>query len=327
MMPVFYAFIYGLLTLFAGFALTEMQKFETPDSIAMMEVVEVADNVYVLHGLSGLPNRQNRGMIANLGFVVGDEGVIVIDSGSSGFHAAMLLDKIAAVTTLDVIAVFNTHIHGDHWLGNQVIAERFPEAKFYAHDRFIKLAKWGVGDDWVGILSRLTGADPSVLTPYIPTQPVADADSLRFGNVSVEVMHHAKAHTTTDIVLVIEQENSDSVVFLGDTGFFQRLGRMDDGSFKGNIEILEQAISLNADVYVPGHGPTTLGPHSAQAYLEYLELLYERTFSFYEAGIADFEIREKILPEFGQWQSWNGFAEIFGRHLSLVYLEIEEASF
>lgn len=319
--------VYFLLFLVTASAVSDYQTFETPDSVATIEIVEVLENVYVLHGLNGLPNLKNKGMIANLGFIVGDKGVIIIDSGSSNSQAELLLDKIMSVTHKKVIAVFNTHIHGDHWLGNQAVRERFPDAKFYAHPTFIKLAESGAGDDWVNIFSQLTNTDSSTTTPHIPTHSIEDTDKLSFGSVFVKVIHNSKAHTTTDVVLAIEQDNGSQVVFLGDTGFFQQLGRMDDGSFKGNIALLKQAISLHADVYVPGHGPTTTGPLAAQAYLDYLELLYKRTLIFYKAGITDYEIKAKILPEFSRWQLWDGFKEAFGRHINLVYLEIEEASF
>jgi len=46
------------------------------------------------------------------------KGVVVVDPGSSVQVGEMLLKKIATVTKDPVIAVFNTHIHGDHWLGN-----------------------------------------------------------------------------------------------------------------------------------------------------------------------------------------------------------------
>jgi glyoxylase-like metal-dependent hydrolase (beta-lactamase superfamily II) len=36
------------------------------------------------------------------------------------------------------INIFNTHVHGDHWLGNQAIVERYPAVKIYAHPNMIE---------------------------------------------------------------------------------------------------------------------------------------------------------------------------------------------
>ena len=71
----------------------------------------------------------------NPAFVVSDEGVVVIDPGSSLQVGEMLLARIEKVTDKPILAVFNSHIHGDHWLGNQAIRDRYPEVPIYGHDR------------------------------------------------------------------------------------------------------------------------------------------------------------------------------------------------
>ena len=60
-------------------------------------------------------------VITNPAFVIGADGVVVIDPGSSVQTGEMVLRQIGQVTGLPVVAVFNTHIHGDHWLANQAI--------------------------------------------------------------------------------------------------------------------------------------------------------------------------------------------------------------
>jgi glyoxylase-like metal-dependent hydrolase (beta-lactamase superfamily II) len=42
------------------------------------------------------------------------------------FHQIIAAEKI---TNKPIVAVFNTHVHGDHWLGNQAIVERYPAVK------------------------------------------------------------------------------------------------------------------------------------------------------------------------------------------------------
>ena len=49
------------------------------------------------------------------------DGVILVDPGSTYQVGKQVLAEIKKVTTKPVVAVFNTHIHGDHWLGNQAI--------------------------------------------------------------------------------------------------------------------------------------------------------------------------------------------------------------
>lgn len=302
-------------------------QFLTAATASEIEAIEVAKNVYVMHGINQFPSPENQGLTANLGFVVDDSGVIVIDSGSSQKHGRLLVEEIEKITPLPVIAVFNTHLHGDHWLGNNAIRKRFPEAQFYANKNMVEAAQPSLGENWVTLLNSITDGAITGTQPLPPTHSLSNNDIVNFGQVTIKIQSNNAAHTTTDIILSVKLDSGISVVFLGDVALHQRIGRMDDGNFKGNIEALDRAIALNADAYVPGHGPTTKGNSSALLYRDYLAKLYEETELWYEEGLTDFEIKDKIFPAFKPWHHWGGFDEAFGRHVSLIYLEIEESSF
>lgn len=317
-----------ILFTLASSPVTAISKdFFTPKSVSEIKAIEVAKSVYVLHGINQNPTPENQGFIANLGFVVNDTGVIVIESGGSRKHGNLLIKEIEKVTSLPVVAVFNTHVHGDHWLGNNAVQKHYPKVKFYASKNTVEATQSGVGDDWVNILNSLTNGAITGTQPFPPSHSLSNDDMVRFGNVTIEIQRNDTAHTPTDIVVSVKQDSGMSVVFLGDVGLHQRIGRMDDGNFNGNIEALDKAIALQADIYVPGHGPTTKGNLSAQLYRDYLSTLYEETERWYEEGLTDFEIKDKIRPAFNQWEHWEGFEEALGRHVNLIYLEIEEASF
>ena len=75
---------------------------------------KVSNHVYVIHGPTELPNETNEGFMNNPAFVVADTGVVVVDPGSSVHTGNMLLREIRKITDMPVIAVFDTHVHGDH---------------------------------------------------------------------------------------------------------------------------------------------------------------------------------------------------------------------
>jgi glyoxylase-like metal-dependent hydrolase (beta-lactamase superfamily II) len=110
---------------FAGHA----HNVTTPEAIEDMSLKKVTDDVYVVYGIRAMPDQENKGFISNSGIVVSDEGVVIIDTGGSQQIGEMLLNKTREVTDKPVIAAFNTHLHGDHWLGNAVIRKACPEAR------------------------------------------------------------------------------------------------------------------------------------------------------------------------------------------------------
>jgi len=137
-----------------AFEATAQKQFVSPETVDQVAAVKVSENAYVMHGLRGLPNKINRGMIANLGFVVTEPGVVVIDSGGTAEQAQLLLSEIKKVTDAPVIAILNSHVHGDHWLGNHTIVEQFPDAVIYGHPAMIAQVEEGAGETWVDLYEK-----------------------------------------------------------------------------------------------------------------------------------------------------------------------------
>lgn len=283
----------------------------------------VAENVYVVHGPRELPNPSNQGFMNNPSFIVAEKGVVVIDPGGTVQTGEMLLTHLRKVTDKPVVAVFNTHIHGDHWLGNQAIVEAYPDAVIYAHPRTIEQVSGGEGANWVDLMARLTEGASAGTKVVGPERPADEGDGIQAAGLTFRILHNDRAHTDTDIMILAEDLG---VLYLGDNAGNERILRMQHGSFRGNIEALDRASASGAKVFVPGHGPSG-GVEVATSYRDYLAMVYDTVREGYDEGKADFEIRPALLPRLASWKGWAGFEHELGPHISTAFLEAEAADF
>ena len=297
-------------------------KTEGPAIARDFPLTKISDRVYVIHGPNEEPNKDNRGFINNPGFVLTRKGVVVIDPGSSVQIGRMLLAKIATVTTAPVIAVFNTHVHGDHWLGNQAIHDVYPSVIIYAHPTMMAHAQ-GDGEVWLKAMLELT-ANATLgtgLTP--PNMGLAHGDKLRLGDVHFRLYHTAPAHTDGDLMIEVVEEK---VMFLGDIVVAERAGRQDDGTFKGNLAAIQMALGSDAIHFVPGHGKSG-GREVPENYRAFLTHLYGAVKKYYTLGLSDFAMKDKVQADLVRYKKWALFDTGLGKLISLAYLEIEADSF
>lgn len=286
-------------------------------------LTKIAKNTYVIHGPLEFPSKSNKGFMNNPGFVVTQLGVVVIDPGSSVQVGRMLLRAIKKTTQKPVTHVLNTHVHGDHWLGNQAFSEAFPKVIIMAHPEMIKRAKAGAAETWVSLMSKSTGGATNGTRAVIPSKSVDNKYSFKTGGVQFRIHAPKEAHSFTDIMIEVVEE---SVVFLGDNVLYKRLPRMDDGTFIGNAAACKLAIDLGAKTYVPGHGQSG-DKNIVIPFMNYLNIIYSEVGKHYEAGLTDFEMKPKILLKLQDYFSWAGFDSEMGKHVSLAVLEYEKNAF
>jgi len=262
------------LALLLTLSISTLSHAWTIEGVGDYEFDKLSDSAYVMHGPLGEPNKQNQGFMNNPGIIIGAHGVIVIDPGGTYQVGQQVINEIKKITDKPIVAAFNTHVHGDHWLGNQAVLEQYPNVKIYAHSQMIAEAKDGEGEFWTGLIERLTeGASKGTIATY-PTDATSHLQIINVGSEQFKIHNPTtKAHTTTDIMI---EHVGSKTLFLGDNDMVHRLGGFGGTSdMHSNIKVLNYATNLNLNHYVPGHGPSGDVEHAVKPYLGYLLILQE----------------------------------------------------
>ena len=315
-----------IISLFLGLCVSNLHADEIslPSDLSGVSLVEVSKNIYVLHGIHAMPDQKNVGLISNSGVILTASGAIVVDSGGSYAVGRLMVQKIKEITDKPIIAVFNSHIHGDHWLGNSAIRESFPNAKFYAHKKAIQRLKSGEAENWLDIMQKMVGKKAAGLT-FIPDQALEGGENIKIDNLGLKIHHTGHAHTDSDIMVEVP---GNRLLFTGDVVEYGRLVSSDvprDFNAKGQIEAIKFILNLPIDIYVPGHGETG-GKEIPEAALKFLQLFYESVERNYNAGLADYEMKEQVSKDLSAYSGWFNYDQL-GRMISFVFQQIESADF
>lgn len=287
------------------------------------EAKKVSDNTWVIHGPTEQPTPENQGFMNNPAFTVTDKSVIVFDPGASLQTGEGVLERIKAITDKPITHVFISHVHGDHWLGNQAIKNAYPDAKFYAHPLMIEEAKAGEAKTWVDLMENLTEGATKGTVAVIPDIELSDGQEVKIDNITVRTHLNEWAHTKTDAMFVVLEEK---LLITGDNVTYHRIARMNDGSFRGNIDAINNAMDYDVKVVVPGHGPTG-GKEVLESFHKYLSTIYTAAEEAVEEGMEGYEVKDAVAEKLADYKNWPGFEDEYGRHISLAILEAEDASF
>ena len=242
---------------------------------------------------------------ANAGFVIGDDGVAVIDTFSDATTAAKLLSEIRAKTTLPVRFVVNTHYHLDHVGGNGVFANA---GAVVVADRHVR--------DWIHTENlRLLGPQ---ITPEQKTlteafvAPAVGYDqgmNLYLGSREIQV-RSLPGHTGGDSIVVVPDAK---IVFGGDLLFHEMLPTLVDGSTQAWIDTLDLLRTRNADyTFVPGHGEVGQTKEVA-SFRDYLMLLLRLVKEAQAQGQSGDAVAAAVVPalkeKYGRMEFFDGIAK------------------
>lgn len=213
------------------------------------EHIKVNERVHVLLGPVALPSKENRGYMVNSTFLVGDEGVILVDTGFSKEIGQHIKQHIAKITDKPVTHIINTHNHGDHILGN--IA--FPGVKIISSKK-CQATMEKSGYEWIQILESITGMTTPDTRPVVADTGYAEDSrtTLTLQGITLELWVPRGSHTATDLMVVIPGEK---ILIAGDILVKEMIPSFRDAYVKTWIATLGEIENTSLTTIVPGHGP------------------------------------------------------------------------
>lgn len=254
--------------------------------------------------------------IANIGFIVGEKCVAVVDTGGSVAVGRALRDAIRARTQVPICYVINTHSHFDHYFGNLAFKDDRPQ--FIGHQKLPE----ALGGDNAYVLEhfgKYLGEHPSNADIIPPDRTVDATLELELGGKTLRLTAYPTAHTHSDLSVL---DVDTGTLWLGDLLFRERLPSF-DGSVLGWLKVLgtlEQERGVKT--VIPGHGPVGEDLKAALAdEKRYMEtVVREVRAQIAEGKDIDQAVETVGLSERERWQLWD---QQHKRNVSRAYTELE----
>ena len=253
----------------------------------------------------------------NAGFILTPDGVVVVNTTNSPFHARELLYEIRRSTDEPVKYVINTSSEADQMLGNEVFVDQqaailsTPETQAEIRSYQQNLIRDEKGDP--KLQARMRGIHPTV-----PNQTFDRETAMRVGDQEIRLLALPGAGSKGDAAVLVPKAK---VVFLGDlyeNGYFPQIGSRD---VRGWIDTLRQVEGWDVEIYVPGHGDPSRKRELLE-FRQFLEWLIAEVRTRVQEGKTLEQVKGEMLPFAYHWRA----PELGPRAVEAVYRQLAPSS-
>ena len=277
---------------------------------------EVADKIYVHFGFQEDANKINKGDISNIGFIVGDKSILVIDTGGTPSIGEALYKKINDISDLPISYVVITHSHPDHYFGTNVFINE--SIDIIGHSKLQR--SLDANFEFYKNLQLVNTRDQSVkefknfkITKFVNINKNLTID---LGNRIVEIKAWPSGHTDNDLSIFDKKTST-----LWTENIFIRRTPSIRASVKGWKKNLEETSKMDIDLIIPGHGPVKKKNEALKPMLSYFNRLIDNTRKFHKNNLSLSKAIEKFPSE--NLESWLLYNVYHPSNITKVYTELE----
>ena len=251
-------------------------------------ITQVAQGNYLHKGVHVSIDDINHDDIANIGFIVGDKCIAVIDTGGSVDIGLQLFEKIKSISDKPICYVINTHVHFDHMLGNKAFTSENPE--FVGHQRLAAEVERN-REFFLEQFKNDLGPNPVPSTIVGPSILIDKSRQLDLGDRILTLIPFPVSHSHSDLIII---DNKTNTLWAGDLIFRERIPSL-TGSLIGWVKVMEDLAQLGVKLVIPGHGNVAESMSIAiKLQREYLQRLLDETRQAIEDGEFVNEAAEHI---------------------------------
>jgi glyoxylase-like metal-dependent hydrolase (beta-lactamase superfamily II) len=287
----------------------------SPPSARRPAAREIAAGVYLLPGTGGSADERNLGRIGNAGFIVGETGVVAIDTGTSLEHGRANLAAIRATTDKPIRLALVTHTRPEFLFGGQAFQQAGIPVRMHSRTARLMAARC---DNCLKQLRQGVGEGPLAGTAlYKPDQQFDDSHAVEGIGRAVRVLYHGHSSGPGDIAVLDE---ASGTLFAGGLLDAQRVPDIQDSDLPAWHRALAGLRGLRVGTVVPGHGSASSSTliDEVEGYLTALE---KKMRELVASGTSLLEVPE--AGELPAYAHWDQYELIHRRNASIAFLRFE----
>jgi cyclase len=238
------------------------------------------------------------------GIIVTSEGAVVVDALGSEAVGRAQRESITSVIKQPVRYLVSSSFHDQYSKGNLAYADVFK----VGHDNYR-----------AGLVEQMQrgGASADEQRSRLPNATFRDRMTLHVGGKEIQILHFGRAHTTGDSIVFVPQ---DRIAYLSELFFCEEFPNMAQGYGVSWLRVLDAVQSLDADIFVPGHGPLPADPRETRASLRRLRQLLVDTRDAIQGEIArgaseDQAVTAVKLPQYEKMPNFSAQRETTVRRM------------